>query len=91
MRFIDITTAACLAVTLALTGCYEETDAPPPAYGDTTDADAATQPAADDEAPRAYGNSRSTLGKAQDSAKSTIGDLEARDRELQKQIDDDRP
>lgn len=91
--------SACVCVglilvgtSLALPGCYEEIEpraASSDGDGDTATDTAATQPAdGESEAPRAYGNSQSTLGKARDTAKGTIADLEARDRELQKQIDD---
>jgi len=85
--------AALLGATLALTGCYEESGDAPPAVtqqqGDGAADAQATQPAEGDAEPvQAYGNSQSTLGKARDTAKGTIADLEARDREIQKQIDD---
>lgn len=77
-------TAASLgaASLLALTGCYEEVD--------TTDA-GATEEAVSQEGPvnqQMSGTSSGSLGKSRDAADKTVSDLEKRQADIEKEIED---
>jgi hypothetical protein len=79
-------TAIALAGSLLLlTGCYVEEE--------STETTRAPEPPAETDAPASTAQptagGRSTMGKAKQSATNTVGQLEQRDKELQRQLDEE--
>jgi hypothetical protein len=96
MPSIRRTALALLTAALAAVGCDEgssySTAAPTPAPTTTkTPAATGSAPAAPPTDPTGRRQSSSVLGKARDKALDVRDQMEARDREIQKQIDDIQP
>ena len=93
----SILTAAMFAVVvLAAAGCDDgatySTATPPPTAATNAPAPAATNPNGQPPTtPTGKRQSSSVLGKARDKALDVRDQMEARDREIQKQIDDIQP
>ncbi|MCP3905693.1 MAG: hypothetical protein GY715_18865 [Planctomycetes bacterium] len=75
-----------LAAAALLTGCYVEEEPAPSTRAPEPAAETDTEATGTAPAP---GGGRSTLGKAKQSATNTVGDLERRSKDIEKQLDEE--